>query len=120
MFDNSLTLLEACDVVFGHIFPFSPRAGTPAARMPQLDHAEIKVRAERLRAATLARKSTWLDTLIGTTQSVLIELDGMSGHAENFARVKLVQLTPAGNMRGAIVKTRITGRDGETLTGIAL
>ena len=89
MFDNSVRLVADCDIVYGHVFPFSPRTGTPAARMPQLAPAVIKERAARLRAACDARKGQWLASLKGTRQKVLVERDGLSGHAENFAPVTL-------------------------------
>jgi threonylcarbamoyladenosine tRNA methylthiotransferase MtaB len=118
MFENSIALLEDCNIVFGHIFPYSPRPGTPAARMPQLDRATIKARAERLRIVTAARKAKWLESLIGTTQSVLIELDGRTGHAENFARVALDVPLMSSNMRGTMIDVRITASDGHTLSGV--
>ncbi|RYM11084.1 tRNA (N(6)-L-threonylcarbamoyladenosine(37)-C(2))-methylthiotransferase MtaB [Sphingobium cupriresistens] len=90
MFENSLALIDECDIVHGHIFPYSPRAGTPAARMPQVDRATIKARAARLRDACAARREAWLRSLIGTTQSVLVERSGLSGHAENFAPVRFM------------------------------
>jgi len=89
MFANSLALIADCDIVHGHIFPYSPRTGTPAARMPQVDRATVKARAARLREACAARRDAWLRSLIGTTQSVLAERNGMTGHAENFAPVRL-------------------------------
>ncbi|MEC7932078.1 MAG: radical SAM protein, partial [Pseudomonadota bacterium] len=88
MFAGSLALVADCDIVHGHIFPYSPRAGTPAARMPQVDRAVVKDRAARLRAACAAQRERWLQGLIGTTQSVLVERSGQSGHAENFAPVR--------------------------------
>jgi threonylcarbamoyladenosine tRNA methylthiotransferase MtaB len=118
MFNNSLILLDNCEIVFGHIFPFSPRPGTPAARMPQLDHAIIKARAGRLRAKAVTRKAAWLGSLIGTTQRTLIELDGQSGHAPNFARVRLESPLPASNMRGTMIDLTITASDGQTLKGV--
>lgn len=118
MFAGSLALLEDCDIVMGHIFPYSPRAGTPAARMPQLDRAIIKARADQLRAAAEARKAEWLQTMIGTTQQALIELDQQSGHAENFAHVRLETRLPLGNMRGTMMNVRITASDGHSLTGV--
>jgi threonylcarbamoyladenosine tRNA methylthiotransferase MtaB len=95
MFDNSLRIVDECDIVFGHIFPYSPRRGTPAARMPQVEPEVVRARARRLREACAARQAQWLDTLIGTTQNVLIELDGRTGHAENFAKVELAVPLPA-------------------------
>ena len=91
MFENSLKLVEECHIVHGHIFPYSPRAGTPAARMPQVDRATIKARAARLRAACEAQREGWLHSLIGSQQSVLVERNGLSGHAENFAPVRFTQ-----------------------------
>src|SRR3954469_17611419 len=65
---NSLQLLDDCDLIAAHIFPFSPRPDTPAARIPQLPRELIKVRATRLRQAAVERRSRWLDSLIGTAQ----------------------------------------------------
>lgn len=118
MFGNSLKLLDDCDIVFGHIFPFSPRPGTPAARVPQLDRAVVRERAERLRVASAERKARWLASLVGSRQDVLVELDGRTGHAPNFASVTLEQRPAGGNMRGTMIDTLITGSDGQTLTGI--
>jgi threonylcarbamoyladenosine tRNA methylthiotransferase MtaB len=119
MFANSLALLSDCDIVFGHIFPYSPRAGTPAAKMPQVERSVIKARAEKLRTAASARKAAWLGGLVGSQQRVLIELDGQSGHAENFASVRLEQAVASGNMRGTMMDVRITASDGQILTGVA-
>jgi len=105
MFANSLALVEDCDIVHGHIFPYSPREGTPAARMPQVDRATVKARAARLRAACTARRETWLRGLIGTRQSVLVERSGLIGHAENFAPVRFAAPRPP----SSIVAATITG-----------
>jgi threonylcarbamoyladenosine tRNA methylthiotransferase MtaB len=113
MFRNSLALVEDADIVFGHIFPYSPRHGTPAARMPQVAASVAKDRAARLRAAVAMRKSAWLDGLVGTVQNVLVELDGVSGHAGNFANVVVeVPVEPK-----QILPTLITASDGARLTG---
>lgn len=105
MFENSLKLVAQCDIVHGHIFPYSPREGTPAAKMPQVDRATIKARASRLREACAERRDGWLRGLIGSTQSVLVERSGITGHAENFAPVRFgTAKTPC-----AIVPARITG-----------
>ena len=113
MFANSLSLIDDCDIVFAHVFPYSPRPGTPAARMPQVPVVVARDRAAQLRAAAAARKAAWLDTLIGTTQQVLVERDGVSGHVANFAKVRCSPQSPH-----AIVAMTIVGRDGETLTGV--
>jgi threonylcarbamoyladenosine tRNA methylthiotransferase MtaB len=109
---NSLKLLEDCDVVAAHVFPFSPRPDTPAARMPQLDRTVVKVRAARLRQAAEARRSRWLETLVGSTQQVLVESE-CKGHSDSFAPV-LVE----GAARGDVVAARITGRRGDRLVGV--
>ncbi|WP_298398558.1 tRNA (N(6)-L-threonylcarbamoyladenosine(37)-C(2))-methylthiotransferase MtaB [Sphingobium sp.] len=111
MFENSLRLVNECDIVHGHIFPYSPRAGTPAARMPQVDRTTIKARAARLRDACAARRDDWLRSLIGATQSVLVERSGMSGHAENFAPVRFASAQPP----SSIVRATITGLENGAL-----
>jgi threonylcarbamoyladenosine tRNA methylthiotransferase MtaB len=118
MFANSLALLDDCDITLGHIFPYSPREGTPAARMPQLDRSVIKARAEQLRERAQVRKAAWLNAMIDSTQRTLIELDHQNGHAENFASVRLETPLPVSNMRGTMIDVRITASDGNTLTGI--
>jgi threonylcarbamoyladenosine tRNA methylthiotransferase MtaB len=112
MFANTLALLDDCDIVHAHIFPYSPRAGTPAARMPQLPREVVKARAARLREAASERRSRWLESLVGSVQRVLIESDG-KGHADNFA-----QVTIAGAERGDTGLARITGQDGDHLTAV--
>jgi len=112
---NSLALIDECDIVFGHIFPFSPRAGTPAARMPQLDRATVRRRAAELRARSLIRRAAWLRTLVGTSQAVLAERGGR-GHAPNFAHVAFEGEAP---MPGSIISTIITGHHVDGLTGRA-
>jgi threonylcarbamoyladenosine tRNA methylthiotransferase MtaB len=109
---NTVELLDDCDVVAAHVFPFSPRPNTPAARMPQLRRELVKARAARLREAAAERRSCWLETMIGTAQRVLIE-NGGKGHADNFAPV-----TVAGASRGQTGLARITGRDGDHLTAV--
>jgi threonylcarbamoyladenosine tRNA methylthiotransferase MtaB len=116
MHENSLRLIDECDIVMGHIFPFSPKQGTPAARMPQVPSAVVKERARRLREACARRKATWLEGLVGTLQRVLVERGG-AGHAENFAPVRLRRSGESGN-DGDVVDVRIVGVDGDTLIGI--
>jgi threonylcarbamoyladenosine tRNA methylthiotransferase MtaB len=120
MFANSLALLDDCDIVMGHIFPYSPRDGTPAARMPQVERPIVKARAEMLRSAAAGRKAAWLGAMVGSTQQMLVELDGQTGHTENFASVRLDTQIANGNMRGIMTQVRIIASDGQTLTGTAL
>jgi threonylcarbamoyladenosine tRNA methylthiotransferase MtaB len=109
---NSLKLLDDCDVVAAHVFPFSARPNTPAARMPQLPRELVKARAFRLREAAAARRQKWLASLIGTVQPVLVENAG-KGHADNFAPVAL-----EGASRGQTGRARITALHGEQLTAV--
>ncbi len=126
MADNTLRLLDDCDIVYGHIFPYSPRAGTPAAKMPQLDTATIRQRAKRLRAAADARRARWLETLIGTTQSLLIEGEDGRGHTGQYAPARLASgAAPRGAAtnrpaRGDVVTTHITHIEDGILVGETL
>jgi threonylcarbamoyladenosine tRNA methylthiotransferase MtaB len=123
---NTLALLDDCDVVHGHIFPYSPRAGTPAARMPQHDAATIRARARRLREAAEARRSAWLRSLVGTRQELLVErLDGR-GHTGGYAPARLASgAAPRGAFtnavrRGDVVAMRVTHVEDEMLVGEAI
>jgi threonylcarbamoyladenosine tRNA methylthiotransferase MtaB len=109
---NSLEILDDCDVVAAHIFPFSPRPDTPAARMPQLPREIVKARAARLRDTAAERRRRWLESLIGTGQAVLVESSG-KGHANNFAPIVI-----PGAARGETGIARVTGRSGDHLTAV--
>lgn len=107
---NSLKLLDDCDIVAAHVFPFSARPDTPAERMPQLPRDVVKARALRLREAAAGRRRRWLESLSGIAQPVLIENDG-KGHADNFAPVFI-----EGALRGETGLAQITGHDADLLT----
>jgi len=109
---NSLRILDDCDVVAAHVFPFSPRPNTPASRMPQLARELVKARASRLREAAAERRRRWLDNLVGTTHRILIE-NNAKGHADNFAPVAVDWTS-----RGDIGIARITGRADDLLTAV--
>ena len=109
---NTLALLDDCDVIAAHIFPFSPRPGTPAARMPQVEREIVKARAARLRAFAAERRSSWLGSLIGSRQQVLIENDRSEGHGASNAPVRLTDAA-----KGMIVEATIIGREGNHLLG---
>jgi threonylcarbamoyladenosine tRNA methylthiotransferase MtaB len=94
----NLAIARELGVVHGHVFPYSPRPGTPAARMPQLNRDTVRRRAGELRQEIGAVRQAWLRSQLGRRLNVLAESDG-TGHAENFARVRL----PEGTPRGAIV-----------------
>jgi threonylcarbamoyladenosine tRNA methylthiotransferase MtaB len=97
----NLSIVGELGIVHGHVFPYSPRPGTPAARMPQVDPARVKARAAELRDVVAEERRRWLASLIGTPLNVLAERDG-TGHAENFARVRL----PSGTDAASIVAVR--------------
>jgi threonylcarbamoyladenosine tRNA methylthiotransferase MtaB len=109
-FANTLTLVEDCGLVYPHVFPYSPRDGTPAARMPQVDGAVRKGRAARLRAAGADMLRRHLASRVGCSESVLMET-GDDGRTETFASARLTEARAP----GSIVAARITGVDGETL-----
>jgi threonylcarbamoyladenosine tRNA methylthiotransferase MtaB len=109
-FARSLDLVDECGLTQLHVFPFSPRPGTPAARMPQLDPRLIKDRAARLRAKGEAALRLHLETQVGARRRVLTERGGI-GHTEQFLTVKLAgPLAP-----GAILDLDIAGHDGRRL-----
>jgi threonylcarbamoyladenosine tRNA methylthiotransferase MtaB len=112
MFANSLALIDDIDIVFGHIFPYSPRAGTAAARMPQVNRAVARDRAATLRAANMRRRHAWLDAQMGDSATMLVERDGRTGHAENFAALTLA----ASAVPGSILPVRLGARDGDRMT----
>ena len=89
MFANSRSIIEQCDIVHGHIFPYSPKQGTPAAKMPQVDGQVIKDRAKILRALVEKRAQSWRQSLVGSRQSILAEMSGDAGYSEGFARIQL-------------------------------
>lgn len=113
MFENSLRLVGDCGLTWLHVFPFSPRAGTPAARMPAVPGPAIRARAERLRAAGAARVAAHFAALQGTRARLLMERPDF-GRTEGFAPVHLA--APA--RVGAVVAARITGATTEALTGV--
>ncbi|UVC16428.1 tRNA (N(6)-L-threonylcarbamoyladenosine(37)-C(2))-methylthiotransferase MtaB [Mesorhizobium onobrychidis] len=106
MFEKSLEIVEECGLTHLHVFPFSPREGTPAARMPQLRREVVKQRAARLRTAGDAAYISHLATLAGTRQSILVERDGL-GRTEGFTLAAVAAGAP-----GEIVEADIAGHDG--------
>lgn len=97
MHANNLSLIAAARIVHGHIFPYSPRPGTPAARMPQVDPVLVRARAGALRAAVADQRAAWLRTLVGHPREVLAERDG-TGHSGEFAPYRLPPGTAAGSL----------------------
>lgn len=93
----NLSIIRELEIVHGHIFPYSPRPGTPASRMPQVEKAVIKRRATELREAVSDVRSAWLREQVGKSHTVVAEKDG-GGYTENFARVAVPQGTPVGSI----------------------
>ena len=94
---DNLSIIGEMNITHLHVFPYSPRPGTPAARMPQLAPTLVKARAAQLRARGAEMRNEWLRSLIGQPLSVLAEQGG-TGHAENFAPVSLPAGTPPGTL----------------------
>ncbi|MFY9245052.1 MAG: tRNA (N(6)-L-threonylcarbamoyladenosine(37)-C(2))-methylthiotransferase MtaB, partial [Roseicyclus sp.] len=110
-FENSLKLVEDCGLTWLHVFPYSPRPGTPAARMPQVAGAAIKDRAARLRDIGAAAVAAHLATQQGKTHRILMENPRM-GRTEQFTEVDFSTDQP----EGAIITAQITGHAGARLT----
>ncbi len=110
MFKRSLELVDECGLTQLHVFPFSPRPGTPAARMPQLDRAVIKERAARLRAKGDAALRAYLDAQIGRRRQVLTERGGI-GRTAQFTAVRLAGVVEP----GTFLDLTMTGHDGRQL-----
>lgn len=113
MFAGSLDIIDQCDIIHGHIFPYSPRQGTPAEKMPQVNGAIIKQRAKLLRQKITEKAQTWRDNLVGTKQNVLCELNGKAGYAENFAHISFEETMP----EGQIIPVEVISSDGRNLIG---
>ncbi|WP_421362105.1 tRNA (N(6)-L-threonylcarbamoyladenosine(37)-C(2))-methylthiotransferase MtaB [Agrobacterium rosae] len=109
MFENAATLAEECGISNLHVFPYSPRPGTPAARMPQLDRGLIKQRAARLRERGEILRHAHLDQMVGTEQTILVENRGFA-HTDNFTLVAAPDLAAR-----TLAKVLITGHNGKHL-----
>lgn len=98
MHAQNVTIVRECAVVHGHVFPYSPRPDTPAARMPQVSPPLVRARAAEVRVAVAAERARWLKGLIGQPREVLAERDG-TGHSGDFAAYRL----PPGTQPGQLV-----------------
>ena len=107
---RSLDLVDECGLTQLHVFPFSPRPGTPAARMPQLDHAVVKERAQRLRRKGEAALAKHFDAQVGQSRLVLTERGGI-GRTEQFMPVRLSSPVEP----GMFLDLAIAGHDGRQL-----
>jgi len=115
MFRNTLDIVGECGIAFLHVFPYSPRPGTPAARMPQLAPALVRERAARLRAVGGAALKAELEGRLGGESEVLIERPGV-GRADFYAAVGCPEGTPV----GAIARMRFTAASERQLVGAPL
>ena len=113
MFENSLRMVEECGLTWLHVFPFSPRQGTPAARMPQVPGPAVKERAARLRSAGEARVNAYLASQLGLNHEVLMESPRL-GRTEHFAEVVFDTDQPEGH----IIPTRISSMLDAKLRGV--
>ncbi len=111
-FQNTLRLVEECGLTYLHVFPFSPRKGTPAARMPQVNRSEVKERAARLRSLGSAVLARYLNEQRGALVDVLTERP-KAGRTAQFTEIQLSADTPV----GTIVRARVEGHDGQRLAG---
>jgi threonylcarbamoyladenosine tRNA methylthiotransferase MtaB len=109
MFENAASLAEECGLSSLHVFPYSPRPGTPAARMPQLDRSVIKERAARLRQRAEVLRSAHMDGMVDSHQTILVENNGFA-HTDNFTLVAAPQLAPR-----TLAQVVITGHNGNHL-----
>jgi len=115
MFANSLSLIEDCGLTYLHVFPFSPRPGTPAARMPQLDRRDVKERADRLRGVGKRALDRYLASCEGQRIEVLTEKQNI-GRTPHFAEIALDEPTASGRL----VTAAVTGQEAGRLTGTRL
>ncbi len=117
MFDNTARLIDEAGLSFVHVFPYSAREGTPAARMPQLDGAVIRNRAARLRAVSRVALHGFLDRLQDGTDIAVVEA-GQRARLGNFAQVTLSGALANRYRPGELCRLTITGRNGDMLTAI--
>ncbi|MEO0908976.1 MAG: tRNA (N(6)-L-threonylcarbamoyladenosine(37)-C(2))-methylthiotransferase MtaB [Pseudomonadota bacterium] len=114
MFANSLSIVDECELDFLHVFPFSPRPGTPAANMPQLERGLVKQRAAKLREKGQQAYQKHLDRVAEGTHAVLVERGGI-GRTPQFTTVETGDLP-----QGEIVDFKISGHNGKHLMGEAI
>lgn len=121
MFENSLKLVEECDLTWLHVFPYSEREGTPAAKMPGVPKAVRKERAAALRELGEKQVAKLMQNSVGKTANVLVERatdDGLlTGHSEQFIPVAMKTNDDAANLVGRVVPAQLTGIGGAAMTG---
>jgi threonylcarbamoyladenosine tRNA methylthiotransferase MtaB len=117
MFMNTLNIVEECNLTYLHVFPYSERPGTPAAKMPQVPHEKRKARAAQLRDVGERQVKKFLESQIGSVRTVVMEQEHY-GHTEHFAPVTLDKIQSP----GSLIRVKITGIDQSqnSLTGTVL
>ena len=124
MFENSMKMVEDCNLTYLHVFPYSERKGTPAARMPQIDRSIRKARGAKLRALGEERLEAFLSSQVGNDVEILVEKamkdeNAILGHTEHFAPAKILGKYLDNLKSGYIAKARVTGyQDGILLTEV--
>jgi len=113
-FENTRALVDEIGLAHAHVFAYSPRPGTPAARMRPLPDATVRARARLLRETAAAARQRYLAARVGSLADVLIEKSGLDGLDAQGTRVRLAQTHP----RGALVRVRITGHEPAGLVGV--
>ncbi|MDP2124048.1 MAG: tRNA (N(6)-L-threonylcarbamoyladenosine(37)-C(2))-methylthiotransferase MtaB [Parvibaculum sp.] len=114
MFENTMRLVDECGLTWLHVFPFSPRPGTPAAKMPQVGRDVAKARAEQLRIKGAARVRAHLESGLGATKPVLMETP-TTGRTHQFTPVRLADATATA---GDILPLRLAAHDGQSFEGL--
>ena len=112
MFSNSMSVVDDCGLTYLHVFPFSARKGTPAARMPLVARSLVKERAARLRGKGAEALSSYLAAQAGSEVEVLVEREGL-GRTRHFTEIRLSASASAGTM----LHVRVSGHDGQRLSG---
>lgn len=124
MFENSMKMVEDCNLTYLHVFPYSEREGTPAARMPQMDRSIRKTRGAKLRALGEEKLEAFLSSQVGNDVEILVEKamkdeNAILGHTEHFAPAKILGKYLDNLKSGYIAKARVTGyQDGILLTEV--
>jgi threonylcarbamoyladenosine tRNA methylthiotransferase MtaB len=114
MFEGTLSIVGECGLTFLHVFPYSPRPGTPAARMPQLSPLLVQQRAQTVRQQGQDAFSAWMASEVGKTRKILLEGRGL-GHTEHYAPVEVA----GSGRRGEIVSARIVAAGDKRLSALA-
>ncbi len=112
MFENTMRIVEECDLTFLHVFPYSEREGTPAAKMPQVPHEARKERAARLRELGRRQMQKFLQNHAGKEYEVIVEQNN-TGRTPHFAQVRLDQ----NQVAGRLIRAKTIEVEGDYLTG---